>query len=182
MPGLVVQGLETDGFRFDGNEASGISAAKFYWDKIIIEPVSTGTHLGPFAEACGKFWGIVRDGLGVGKIYRMGNRYGYFFSGDVHPKDMLSGISVWQPSASTADFGKPSSDGIALRFENPAADRRIRVEIVQVETNIRNAEKVGIILDIDFTTLADAALDVDVAEFVRANQRFIKTHLHQLLR
>ena len=148
----------------------------------MIEPLNTGAQLGLFSEACGKFWNIVRDGLSVEKINRLGNRYGYFFAGDEKPKETLSRLSMWQPAAATSDFGEPNCDGVVLRFENPSTDRRIRLEVVQAQASIKNVEKMGIILDIDFTTVEDPPLNVDVVEFIRANQKFTKTYLHQLLR
>lgn len=128
FPGLVGQGLQPDGFSFEGI-SEGLTGAKFYWDKANVSQVERG-DLG-LPDAAAKFWRIVTDGLTLAEPTRLGHRSWLIF--ETPSLEMaarwLDGFSLWPFAEGAEGMGHPLASGCVLRTRLEPDGRTARIEV-----------------------------------------------------
>jgi hypothetical protein len=181
IAGLKCEKLEENGFRFSGTSA-GITAAQFYWDKVILIQ-SASDPASKFLETAAEFFRLTSAALGISKLERAGHRLWFYVPASREQATArLKTVKLWTPNQHFAVWGEPLAEGSVLKTEYADPRRTIRAELSVGELrgpNIPTAS--GILVDIDFgfSEPPDAG-NFDLREFARWNSKFAKQHLAEL--
>lgn len=182
FPSLTCQGLQPDGFKFDGG-TKAITSASFYWDKAVVSQVGAGdAHLG---EAAARFWTLIEAGLGVLSPKWVGHRTWLCFELP-SPKDaahFLESFPLWNFGLTSAgDLGVPQAGGSVLRTLIEPNGRKLRIETNAGTMQIGTVKHHGLIVDADIMTEPPAAIPEDFAAYIEANLRFLRENLEPSFR
>ena len=181
FPGLTCQGLQPDGFRFTGL-SRGITNALFYWDKANISQVGRG-DVG-VAEAAGLFWPVIKQGLGVSTVARLGHRTWLCYE-TARLTDAVRWLDSFKFVAIVRDggdaLGTPDAGGSVIRTKLVEGGRKLRLEVNAGKLNIDRREMHGVIVDVDI--VLEPPLDShEPGEFVAWNVRFIRESIEPMFR
>jgi hypothetical protein len=182
FPGLKAQSLGSDGFKFTGDER-GITSANFYWEKAAIEQ-DGGQGDSWIGEAADLFWELVKDGLNISEVNRIGHRTFSLFETErpAVANRYLEERSIWHFSPSSEALGTPISAGAVLRTVLPDSLRRLRLELQAGTMKARERSYHGVIADTDIVIEKPAAIPTTFRDFVEDNQTLIRESIDPILR
>lgn len=184
LPNLSCARLGPKGFEFEAKPKSGVGTCVFYWNRVSLDQ-DLAESPARFESIALDFWTTVATAFEISVLERVGNRYAYLFPTDgvKVAEDLLANRPIWSLPVALDAFGTPDARGIALRTVHADANRRIRVELQSGEYSVEGKSQTGALIDIDFSmTDTPNAATLVLGEFLRWNQRFIRSNLHTLLR
>lgn len=185
FPGLVCQGLEQHGFRFEGL-SGGITGVVFYWDRASL--TQTGQGDAGLARGAARFWELVREVLQPKPPTRIGHRTWMCYETDrtAEADRWLREHSLWTLDEGAAGLGQPFLGATVIRTKLDAGGRRVRFETnsgtmtVKGDTT-RNYH--GVILDVDITVEnPESEVADDLAEYISWNLSFLRTTVDPIFR
>ena len=181
LPGLVCQGLNPDGFRFEG-DSSGITFGLFYWDKAFIG--QTGCANASLVSGAARFWPLVESGLSIQNVNRIGHRTWLCF--EMPKRESLAWLSSFQFLTVVGDtetpLGTPDATGAVFRSKLASDRRHLRLEVNGGTLTLGKSEVEGVIIDVDISVEKPDLRAMSSDEFVRWNQRFIDDTIEPFFR
>lgn len=184
FPGLVCQGLEPNGFRFEGL-SSGITGVVFYWDRASL--TQTGQGDASLAGGAARFWDLVKQVLQPKTPTRIGHRTWMCYETErpAEADRWLRDHSLWTLDTGVADLGEPVLASTVIRTKLDAG-RRVRFETGAGTMTIKSKttkEYHGVILDVDITVEPPTS-DVadDLAEYIAWNINFLRNTVDPVFR
>lgn len=178
--GLVCQGLEKDGFKFQGR-SRGITNAMFYWERASI--LQAGKVDRSLAEAVQPFWSIIQEGLTPGPVTRIGQRTWLIYEAMSVDEAirMLSGRSLWHfEEGAASSLGIAQNNGIVLRTVIEPSGRRMRLEVGTGSVTIQSKERTGILVDVDLVIEHPAPIPTDYRTFTESNLRLLRETIQRV--
>ena len=173
FPGLVCQKLAETGFVFEGSSA-GITSCFFYWDKAGLTRAGEGNAMLPAAVET--YWPLVRDGLGIERLTRVGHRSWLCFP-TASPDEAtrrLESVPVWQQTAAASSFGVPQAGGSVLRTKIEPNGRRLRLAVDAGTLTLHGQLNHGIIVDADIGVEEPNDMPESASELVARNISFLR--------